>query len=260
MDEITRYNQERWNALVQANIEWSRPALDLTPEPARLAVDPFDIMGDVQGRTVLCLASGGGQQSVAFALLGAQVTVLDFSEHQLERDRQALEHYGLQARLVQGDMRDLSQFGRAAFDVIWHAYSINFVPDSRPVFDQVARVLRPGGLYRIEWHNPFSMDTYETHWTGEGYLLKHRYGDGEVIPEDPEWEIWEEGRLARKVAGPRIFSHSLSTVVNGLIGRGFILKGMWEERSRDPESAPGTWEHLKAFAPPWLTIWAQVQP
>ena len=38
---------------------------------------------------VLCLAAGGGQQSVAFALLGANVTVFDLSETQLEHDRLA---------------------------------------------------------------------------------------------------------------------------------------------------------------------------
>ena len=36
--------------------------------------------------TVLCLACGGGQQSVALALLNANVTVFDLSEGQLDRD------------------------------------------------------------------------------------------------------------------------------------------------------------------------------
>ncbi|HLV36092.1 MAG TPA: class I SAM-dependent methyltransferase [Spirillospora sp.] len=261
MDDLARFNKERWEELSAANVDYARPMLDLDAESARQVVDPFSVMGEVQGKDVLCLASGGGQQSVAFGLLGARVTVLDFSENQLERDRQALAHYGLQARLVQGDMRDLSVFGTDAFDLVWHAFSINFVPDCRPVFDQVVKVLRPGGLYRMEWHNPFTMDMDECEWTGAGYPIKHPYVDGAFNATNTYWVIQNESdETPRRIEGPREFNHRLSTVINGLIGRGFVLMGLWEELTKDPDAEPGTWEHYKAFAPPWLTIWARYQP
>ena len=38
------------------------------------------------------------------------------------------------------------------------------------------------------------------------------------------------------------------------------LLGVWEESSGDPAAEPGTWEHLKAVAPPWLTFWAIYRP
>ena len=69
---------------------------------------------------------------------------LDLDETHLENDRLAAEHYGTRVRAVQGDMRDLSCFADNLFDIIWHAHSINFVPDARQVFGEVARALRPG--------------------------------------------------------------------------------------------------------------------
>lgn len=261
MDDIARHNKERWEELSAASVDYARPMLDLNAESARQFVDPYGAMGEVKGKDVLCLASGGGQQSAAFALLGANVTVLDFSENQLAHDRTALAHYGLQARLVQGDMRDLSVFGEDAFDLVWHAFSINFVPESGPVFDQVVRVLRPGGLYRIEWHNPFTMDMDEHEWTGSGYLVKHPYADGAFDAVHTHWNVRRaDDPTPRRVEGPREFNHRLSTVVNGLIGRGFVLLGLWEELTQDPDAEPGSWEHYKAFVPPWLTIWARYQP
>jgi hypothetical protein len=134
------------------------------------------------------------------------------------------------------------------------------VPDCAPVFDQVTRVLRPGGLYRMQWNNPFTIGTEETDWTGTGYLLKHRYADGEIQFSSPDWVITYDDGTTRRVEGPREFNHTLSTVINGLIGRGFVLKGLWEERTQDPDAAPGTWEHYKAYAPLWLMIWARYQP
>src|SRR4051812_30349015 len=102
-DDLAATNRIRWNALVDGNVVYSRPILDLTPESARTYVDPLGLIGDVRGKQVLCLASGGGQQSVAFALLGAEVTVYDLCDKQLERDRQAAAHYGISLRVIQGD-------------------------------------------------------------------------------------------------------------------------------------------------------------
>src|SRR5690606_23960346 len=134
--------------------------------------------GDVTGKAVLLLASGGGQQSVAFALLGADVTVFDIAEGQLERDQQAAAHYGLTITTQQGDMRDLAAFAADSFDLVYHPYSLNFVPDARVVFGQVARVLRPGGMYYVMCANPFAAGLTEHTWNGDGYTLKEPYVQG----------------------------------------------------------------------------------
>ncbi|HEX2906865.1 MAG TPA: class I SAM-dependent methyltransferase [Phototrophicaceae bacterium] len=262
MDDLARQTKSRWEALAAANVLYSRPLLNLDTESARQEVDPFGVMGDVRGQQVLCLASGGGQQSAALSLLGANVTVLDLSETQIERDRQALDHYGLNGTLLQGDMRDLSRFETSAFDLVWHAYSINFVPEAGVVFDQVRRVLRPGGLYRMQWSNPFLAGTDERYWSGDGYTLKHRYADSEIVDPDPYWDVHAEDGTHQRVAGPREFNHTLSTVINGLIGRSFALLGIWEapRLAADSTPEPGTWEHYLTIAPPWLTLWARYQP
>jgi SAM-dependent methyltransferase len=264
LDDLARYNQSRWDDLVRADIEYSRPFLDLDAASALGEVDQQGVLcemhGEVAGQDVLCLASGGGQQSAAFGLLGARVTVFDLSAMQLERDRQAATHYGLDIRRVQGDMRDLSVFGAASFDVVWHAFSISFVPDVRPVFREVARVLRPGGLYRMQWSNPFFVDVDDRDWNGSGYTISRRYADGEPNYKDPNWDVCASDGTHRSVPGPREFCHTLSTVTTSLARHGFVLLGLWEELSRDPNAAPGTWEHFKSVAPPWLTIWATLRP
>lgn len=261
MDQIARYNKDRWEELAQAGVEYSRPLLHLDAASARALLDPFDIMGDVAGQDVLCLASGGGQQSVAFAMLGAAVTVYDLSDTQLQRDREAAQGYGVQIRAVQGDMRDLRRFAERSFGVVWQAHSINFVPDARPVFRQVARVIRPGGLYRVECNNPFVAGLDERDWDGRAYPLSRPYLDGaEIEYADPYWEVWSEDGNCRRVRGPKEFRHTLSTLVNGMVEQGFAILGLWEETSADPDAPPGTWEHLKSVAPPWFTIWACHRP
>ena len=262
MDEVARYNRERWNELAKANVIFSRPYLDLSFRSARELVDPQGMLRDTDGMDVLCLAGGGGQQSAAFALLGANVTVLDLSDAQLERDREAAAHYGVSMSTVQGDMRDLSPLRDEAFDVVYQPHSINFVPVVGPVFAEVARVLRKGGLYHLQWHNPFGQPLDETDWDGRGYALRVPYTDGELEIDDPHWDIdAADGGIVR-VVGPREFRHRLGTVVNGLISLGFAILGLWEstDGNADADAEPGTWEHFQAVAPPYLTLWAAYRP
>jgi SAM-dependent methyltransferase len=265
LDELARYNKERWEALAQAGVAYSRPFLDLTPETARALVDPQGILGAISGKDVLCLAGGGGQQSVAFGLLGARVTVLDLAETQLQRDQEAARHYGLTITTQQGDMRDLSRFADDSFDVVWHAHSINFVPSTQPVFDGVARLLRPGGFYHLSFHNPFTQGVDDAKWNGVGYPIHLPYIDGDEIIQaevfsNPDWEFEDAQGITQRITGPREFRHALSTLLNGLIGRGFVLLNFGEETSSEPNPTPGTWQHYLAVTAPYLHLWAVYQP
>ena len=262
VDDIARYNKGRWEELAQANIESSRPFLDLNPEKAREVIDPEGILGEVDGLDVLCLASGGGQQSAAFGLLAANVTVLDLSETQLERDVEAAEHYSLDIQTVQGDMRDLSHFEDDSFDVVWNGHSLGFIPNAQDVLREVARVVRPGGRFRLTYYNPFFHGVDNESWDGESYHLPggFLYADSEVLYPDPRWSFQGTDGVRKSIAGPREFRHKLSTVMNGLIGLGFVILGFWETTSGESDPKPGSWEHFKSVAPPYITLWAVYRP
>lgn len=258
LDDLTAFNRERWEALARAGVQFSVPWLDLDAATARGRVDPEGLLDEVAGAEVLCLAAGGGQQSAAFALLGAQVTVLDFSSVQLQRDRETAAHYGVAVRALEGDMRDLSRFADGAFDLVWQAHAIAFIPDPERVFDEVTRVLRPGGLYRLSWTNPFVHGIWDAPWTEAGYPLKQRYVDGaEVTYDDPEWNVRRSDGTVERVHGPREWRHGLGSVVNGLIARGLEIRGIWESIGAAVNPEPGTWAHCETIAPPWLTLWAR---
>lgn len=262
MDEIAKYNRRRWKALVEADALFTRPALGLDTAAAREMVDPEGRLGSVAGKDVLCLASGGGQQSVAFALLGARVTVFDLSEDQLRRDREAAAHYGVEIETRQGDMRDLSCFAAAAFDIVYHGYSLGFVPEARAVFRQVARVIRAGGIYCFGCANPFSVGLSGRDWNGEGYTLRRPYLDGaEVTYEDQDW-VYDRGGRDPWIPPTREYRHTLSTLIGGLIGQGFLILHVsdYTDIEPDPQAEPGTWDHLISVAPPWLTFWASYRP
>lgn len=259
MDDIASFNRERWNALVDAGILYSKPWLDLTPETARVKLDPDGLLPDMGGKHVLCLANGGGQQSAAFALLGAEVTVLDLSDAQLAQDQRAAAHYGVNVRIEQGDMRDLSRFADASFDLVCQWYSINFVPDPLRVFAEVARVLRAGGHYWLGFGNPHRFTLQDETWR-EGYRITRAYKDGEAEFADDYWDVEHEDGSKQRVLGPREFSHTWTTMHNGLAERGFVIRHVSEYKNTEPNPEVGSWQHFMSLLPPYITYWMVYRP
>jgi SAM-dependent methyltransferase len=159
-------------------------------------------------------------------------------------------------------MRDLSRFGEDSFDIMWHPYSLNFVPDARVVFREVARVLRVGGIYHFTCANPFLIGLGGKDWSGDGYVLRLPYVDGaEITYQDESW-IYGDENPDEPIRKCKEYRHTLSTLVNGLIEQGFLVLNLSELNYGTPdfEAEPGTPEHLTSIAPPWLNFWATYRP
>jgi len=271
MKDFTEWNKKRWQELVANEVICSNPLWNITAEDARQRIDPHDLIGSLEGQKVLCLASGGGQQSIAFAALGAEVTVTDFSSGQLAKDKLAAEKQGFDIRLIESDMRDFSPFAEAEFDVIYQPYSINYVPDVAPVFDGVRRSLKTDGWYYLMFHNPVTHGSWpngswgggwqkEDLWRGQGYPLRLPYQEGLPIEyEVNQWIFHDRSGRERQVAAPQEFKHTLGTVLNGLTERGLHLLKFEEIQLPDREelqrAEPGSWAHYRGYAAPWLAVW-----
>lgn len=257
---IADTNRERWNALAGANVEYSRPFLDLTPEEAARHVYRHGVLKNVEGQRVLCLASGGGQDSVAFGVLGADVTVFDLSDTQLERDRQAAACQDLRVKTLQGDMRDLSVFADGSFDIVWQPYAINFVPSVEPVFREVARLLSAGGTYFLQFANPFVMAVDEEAWDGNAFPLCRPYLDGEDVTRYfPHWDVTRPDGSQVQLESPHEFRHTLSSVMNTLVDNGFVFLGIWEWQILEKDPPLGSWAHFTQVAPPWFSSFWQLK-
>ncbi|XOT94222.1 class I SAM-dependent methyltransferase, partial [Alcaligenes pakistanensis] len=132
------HNARAWDKQAQTESPWSLPVSSEQVEQARRgqwqvhllpSPVPADWLGDIQGKSVLCLASAGGQQAPILAAAGAKVTVFDLSAGQLDKDRMVAERDGLSLQIEQGDMCDLSRFASASFDLILHPVSNQYVPN-----------------------------------------------------------------------------------------------------------------------------------
>jgi len=99
-------------------------------------------MGNIVNKNVLCLASGGGQQGPILAAAGANVTVFDNFDKQLEQDDKAALNYNLNIETIKRNMQNLSIFSDNYFDLIIHPVSNCFIDDIKPVWREAYRVLK----------------------------------------------------------------------------------------------------------------------
>jgi hypothetical protein len=53
------------------------------------------------------------------------------------------------------------------------------------------------------------------------------------------------------------YRHSLQTIVNNSLDAGFSILGLWESVGTEADPEPGSFEHFRTIAPPWLVIWLE---
>lgn len=156
----------------------------LDPEGAGLN-DPTltELLGNIDGRVVLSLACGQGQDARLLADLGAIVTGIDISAEML---RYASEHESADRRgitYLQGDAQDLAGFGDESFDGVLCHMALMDLPNLAPTIRSVARVVRGGGWFVFSIVHP----AYHPHvQLLSDYLLDHRYSKQAGVDWLPE--------------------------------------------------------------------------
>ncbi len=107
-----------------------------------------------QGDRVLDAGCGPGRFTIALARLGAFVTALDLSRHQLELAEEKVRETGLMEAVdafVTGDIADLSSFPDGRFDaVVCYGGALSYACELRySAASELVRVVRPGGILLV---------------------------------------------------------------------------------------------------------------
>lgn len=250
MKQVYEHNRRVWDTRVRQRLSHTRMASERDLRAPLQAVDARGWLGDsVAGKRALCLAAGGGLQSVLLAAAGAEVTVVDLSPAMLDQDRRMAARHGLRLRLIEGSMDDLSMLGDASFDLVVQPVSTCYVPDIRRVYRQVARVTVAGGLYMSQHKQPSSLQASAVPGP-QGYILTAAYyRRGPLPPVGRSSEHRESGAVE--------FLHRWEELIGDLCRSGFVIEDLQEPQHAVPLAPAGSFGHRSQFLPPYVAIKAR---
>ena len=252
-NSYTDINAATWDQWARDGIAWSIPVTHQAFQQARewqwdvvLTASrpvPHHWFGELSGKRVLGLASGGGQQIPIFCALGAVCTVFDYSQEQLAREQMVAQREGYAVEIVWGDMTQPLPFADESFDLVFHPVSNCYIEDVQHVWEECFRVLRPGGRLLAGMDNGLN-------------FLFNDVGTlpltvSNPLPFNPLRGSQEElQRMVEQGEGVQ-FSHSLEEQLGGQLKAGFLLRDLYEDR--DPEGSC----LLRDYAPQYIATLAE---
>lgn len=183
-------------------------------------------VGDVAGKSLLHLQCHFGMDTMSWARLGARATGVDISDKAIELARSLNDETGLDVRFILSNIYDLPNVLDEEFDIVYTAIGVLcWLPDLSEWARIVARHLKPGGVFYIMDHHPFS-HVFEPEECEDGKSeLRLRYP---YFP-DSNGEFYEGGEPT--YAGSGVIEsgcyewrHSIGEILNSVIDAGLQIE------------------------------------
>ena len=199
LSEHARKNKALWEATSDSYEE--RNAVALSGEKAmawglwRIPETELHVLGDVAGKDILELGCGAARWSIALAGRGARPTGLDLSTRQLEHARRLMEEAGVSFPLIEASAEAVP-LPDASFDVVFCDWGAMTFCDPQFTVPEVARLLRPGGLFAFSTATPIQclcqdtkLDRLTEHLINDYFGLRRLEWEDEVDFQLPygEW-------------------------------------------------------------------------
>lgn len=184
--ETRSADYQSWNR-DQLNRDWSELGWGVWDLPDQ----EIHVLDDVGGLDALEYGCGACQSGIKVALRGARVVGLDFSGAQLREGVRTMEATGVRFPLVQADGERVP-FADSSFDLVWCDHGVMSFADPYRTVPEVARILRPGGLFAFSIITPLVFLTTTPQDDRVGLELKQPYfGLHAQDVDDPEWQTTE---------------------------------------------------------------------
>jgi len=252
-DNYLEINRNSWNSKVEShlNADFYDMKGFLSGKTSLQSIE-LEILGDINGLSVLHLQCHFGQDTISLSRMGASLTGVDLSDKAIEKARELARQEGPSTKFICCDLYDLPNHLNDKFDIVFTSYgTIGWLPDLDKWAEIVVRYLKPGGrLVFVEFHPVVWMfdDRFER--------IEYNYFNEAAVIET------ETGTYADRSAAISLetvnWNHSLSEVFTSLISRGMKIT-KFEEYDYSPyncfdrtiEFEPGKYriEHLSNKIP-----------
>lgn len=222
-DNYISINKASWNKRVAVHLTSSFYDVDgFLKGNSSLNDIELDLLGDVEGKSILHLQCHFGQDTISLGRLGAAVTGVDLSDQAIESAKALAEKDQTPATFICCDVYDLPNHLGGQFDIVYTSYgTIGWLPDLDKWAAIVSKFLKPGGKFIfVEFHPVVWM------FDNDFNEIKFNYFNKEAIIET---ETGTYGDRNSPIEHESIsWNHSLSEVVGNLLKHNLEIHSFME--------------------------------
>lgn len=223
MDDYLAINKASWNKRLEAHLASDFYDVDAFIKGKSSLNDiELNLLGDLNGKSVLHLQCHFGQDTISMSRMGAQTTGVDLSDQSIAKAKEFATTTHVSAQFVCSDVYDLPNHLNEQFDIVYTSYgTISWLPDLKKWANVIQHFLKPGGKFVFVEFHPVV-------WMFDDDLEKvaYHYFNKEAIVEE------EEGTYADRDAAIKnnyvCWNHGLGEVTESLINAGLSLQQLNE--------------------------------
>jgi len=232
--EYTSINEEAWNnesydAWVERFGEPSEASKRIVKDPITILSTLYNKFGNVKGKKIMNLMGSNGNKAVALALLGADVTVVDFSKENKRYAMELAKEAGVKIEYIISDVLKLAEKQLTGdYDIVFAEMGIlHYFTDLKPFINIIYKLLGNKGLFVIKDFHPVSTKLITSRGT-TAKIRKHKvtgdyfdtsleekdvsfskYLTDDVEPKKVFLRKWTLGEIVTEVASGGLFIKSL---------------------------------------------------
>ena len=200
----------------------------------------LDEIGEVRGKRILNLLGSKGNKAVCFALLGADVTVVDISSENQRYALELAEEAGVIISYLVTDALDIDENQLSTFDIIILEMGVlHYFLDLNPLFNKVAKLMNETSVFILRDYHPFiskALDFENGTLAVEGDYFNDNYIEVDVAYA-PLLKEKQRQDLQKNV----IRRWTISETINALINSRLSIQKMNEDKGIGwafPKGAP----------------------
>ena len=231
------WNKETYNAWVNRFGTPEEAADKISKNPEGLLSILHDKFGDVRGKKIINLMGSNGNKAVALALLGAQVTVADFSEGNKRYALDLAKAAGVKIDYIVSDVLKLpKEHLLANYDIVFAEMGIlHYFTDLAPFMKVIYELLDKEGVALIRDFHPISTKLISSRGS-TAKVRKHKvtgdYFDTSLEEKDVSYHKYSENDEPKKVFLRR---WTLGEIVTSVATSGLVIKSLEEEPNLSSE-------------------------
>ncbi|WP_255993802.1 class I SAM-dependent methyltransferase [Clostridium perfringens] len=225
------WNKETYNAWVKRFGTAKEAAEKIKAMPEKKLNVLLDKFGDVKGKKIFNLMGSNGNKAVALALLGADVTVVDFSEGNRRYALDLAESCGVKINFILSDVLKMpKEVMSGDYDIVFAEMGIlHYFSDLAPFMNVINSLLKDGGKAVLRDFHPVSTKLITSRGS-TAKVRKHKvtgdYFDTSLEEKEVAYSKYLEEGEVEKVF---LRKWNLGEIVTAVANTGLKIESLTEE-------------------------------